>query len=368
MDSHFNGYKARYELLNKYMIPICSSQIVHNMNIFINLDDLYHVMHNPLINTEFQVCGKDAPKQLIANVFNLIAHYRYWAVKNHYNCKVYCIYTSTIRSFKNNVYISQYRNKFKKINAIENAGCYFVNNAIELANPMIGIISKYIPDVYIIDSKYLEPSMIPIFIQDEVNQADWNLLISRDSYDLQYSYRNKWSMISPKGEYSRVVNQTGIWDYVNYKEKIYTDDVVLNYPFDLYILARAIVGDSYRSIPRLKRIGWKTLFKYLDQIMEENPSASTTTLKIKLIEKVKGKSGLTNTDINNNLSVINVDLQKEAMMEIDKTLITSQLIDVPDYENLQELNRTQFLKYPLNLQFLCNTSNINPKYTSPFDV
>ena len=85
-----------------------------------------------------------------------------------------------------------------------------------------------------------------------------------------------------------------------------------------------------------------------------------------MIEKVKGKSGLTNEMINDNLNSINIDLQKEAMLEIDKTLITSQIIDVPDYDNLQELNRTQFMKYPLNLQFLCN-ENVANKPKSPFD-
>ena len=367
MDSHFNGYKARYDIMNKYMIPICNSQIVKSMNIFINLDDLFHTLHNPLINNEFQICGKDAPKQFISNVFNLIGHYRYWALKNHYDSKVFCIYTSTIRSFKNNIYIPEYRNKFKKINAIENAGCYFINNTLESSLPMLQIIAKYIPDVYMIDSKYLEPSMIPLFISDEINKMDWNILVSRDPYDLQYSYRNKWNMLIPKGDYSMVVNQTGIWEYVNRKEKVFKDDsLVLNYPYELYILAKSIVGDNYRSIPRLRRIGWKTLFKYLDQIMEENPSASPTTLKLKLIEKVKGKSGLTNEMINDNLNSINIDLQKEAMLEIDKTLITSQIIDVPDYDNLQELNRTQFMKYPLNLQFLCN-ENVANKPKSPFD-
>ena len=54
------------------------------------------------------------------------------------------------------------------------------------------------------------------------------------------------------------------------------------------------------------------------------------------------------------------------MLELDKTLIISQLNDVPDYDNLQELNRIQFMKYPLNIQFLCNTKTINSK-TSPFD-
>ena len=363
MDSHFNGYKAKYEILNKYMLPICNSQIVTSMNIFINLDDLFHIMHNPLINNEFQICGKDAPKQLVSNIFNLIAHYRYWAIKNHYRVKIFCIFTSTIRSFKNNIYIPNYREHFKKINAQENASCFFVNNAIQMALPILPIIAKYIPDIYIIDSKYLEPSMVPLFLSEEVSEMDWNILVSRDPYDLQYSYRNKWSLLSPKGDRSRVVNQHGIWNYVNYKERIFKDEVDLKYPYSLYILAKAAVGDKYRSIPRLRKIGWKTLFKYLDEVME-NQSIIDTSLKIKLIEKIKGKSMLTNEAINDNLNSINIDLQKSAMMEIDKTLITSQIIDVPDYDNLQELNRTQFIQYPLNLQFLCNMNRIKQ---TPFD-
>ena len=85
----------------------------------------------------------------------------------------------------------------------------------------------------------------------------------------------------------------------------------------------------------------------------------------KLVEKIKGKSSLSNNDINDNLNTINVELQLESMMELDKVLISGQLNDVPDYDNLQELNRIQFMKYPLNIQFLCNTKTINN--TSPFD-
>lgn len=367
MDSHFHGYKTKYETLNRYMLPICRSQIIKTMNIFINLDDFFHILHNPLINNEFQICGKDAAKQFISNVFNLLAHYRYWAIKNHYECKVFGIYTSSLRSFKNNVYLPEYRSHFKKISAMENASCYFINYTINEATPIFPIISKYIPDVYLIDSRYLEPSMIPLFISEEIFPADWNLYVSRDTYDLQYAYRNHWSLLTPKGDFSKVVNQFGVWDYVNLKERVFQEERSLNYPYELFILAKAVVGDKYRSIPRLRKIGWKTLFRFLDQVMEENPDASETTLKIKLIEKIKGRSSLKHEDINNNLNAINIELQHQALMEIDRVLIQSQLEDVPDYNNLSEMNRIQFIKYPLNLQFLCNRSeDIKPK--SPFDL
>ena len=150
------------------------------------------------------------------------------------------------------------------------------------------------------------------------------------------------------------------------KERVFKEEVDLKYPYELYILAKAVVGDRYRSIPRLRRIGWKTLFKMLDQVMEENPGAGNTTLKLKLIEKVKGKSSLTNEMINANLNAINIELQKDSMMKIDRTLVDDQIIDVPDYNNLQEMNRTKFMEYPINLQFLCNTKERTGPMT-PFD-
>lgn len=364
MDSHFNAYKVRYEQLNSFIQPIRLSQIVRNVNVFINLDDFFHNLHRPLINNEFQVCGRDAPKQFISNVFNLIGHYRYWCIKNGLGCKVYGIYTSTTRSFKNNIYIPDYRQRFKDINNEANAKYYFINDTIKTSLPIIPVIANYIPDIYLIDSKYLEPSIIPLYISTEVHPADWNILISRDSYDLQYAYRNKWTIISPKGDYSQAINQEGIWNYINFRENVYKNEIDLHYPYSLYIYAKAVVGDKYRSIPRLRKIGWKTIFKYMDTILEENPNSTDTTLQLKLIDLLKAKQ-VTDKALNDNLNTVSIDLQIENLIEIDKTSITIQLNDVPDYENLKQLNRTQFIQYPLNLQFLCNQMSDNKK--SPWD-
>jgi hypothetical protein len=334
------------------------------MNIFINLDDLFHNIHRPLVNNEFQVCGKDSPKQFISNVFNLLGHYRYWCIKNNFKCKVYGVYTSTMRSFKNNIYNVDYRKKFKDINSESNSQYYFINDTLKVSLPIITAISKFIPDVYIIDSKYLEPSIIPLYITKDNSFGDWNLLITRDPYDLQYAYRNKWSVISPKGEFSKVINQEGIWNYVNIRENVFKDEVDLHYPYSLYIFAKTVVGDKYRSIPRIRKIGWKTLFKYLDDIKGKYPNATDTTLQLKLIELLKGKQ-ITDSTLNDNLNTINIELQLDNLIEIDKTSINVQINDVPDYENLKELNRTQFMQYPLNLQFLCNQIT-DVKQKTPF--
>ena len=368
MDSLFHGYMIKYETLDRWMYPLSRSRMIKSLNIFINLDDLLHSFHNPVVNSVFQVSGQDAGIQLVSNVINLIAHYRYWAVKHNLSVKVFAIFTSSLRSFKNSVYIPKYRARFKMKNTIEYTSCYFVNMAIRAAIPVIQTIAKYTPNIYLVDSKYLEPSMVPIYIAEEVSKADWNVLISRDTYDLQYSFKNQWSMLSPKKDFVNIIDREGVWNYAAMRENVYKKEeygnIKLLYPFELFILAKSVVGDKWRSIPRLRKIGWKTIYKYLDQLIEENPDASITTLKFKFIEMLKGIN-VTNQDLYCNIYSLNVDTQKDSMLEIDRSLIYSQIIDIPDYDNLQEINRTRFMKYPLNLKFLCNNSNLFNE--NPFD-
>lgn len=371
MDVHFNSFKITYEILNKFMKPITESQYIKSLNIFINLDDFFHKLHQPTINNEFHLAGEDAPKQFISNIFNLIAHYRWWGVSNVKcsNVKIYAFYTASSKNFKNSIYIPDYRNHFIEINANSNASNYFVNHAIKSSYELIKVISNYIPNIYCIDTKYLEPSVLPLYIQNEINPADWNILISRDTYDLQYAYRDKWFVIPPKGENTYLVNQTGLWNYINTKERVNRMDD-LHYPYQLYLLSKAVVGDKYRSIPKLRRIGWKTLFKFLDQLMEKFPNSSESTLTNELIDILKGKQVL-DSQMRNNLYTTNIELQLETMISVDRAMIDSQIIDIRDYENLKTLNLkyNQFAKYPLNLKFLCDEFvSFNKNNKTPFDV
>lgn len=354
VDVYFNAYKIKYNRLNAFFKPIVTSQIVKNITIYVNIDDLFHNLHKPIVNNVFQVTGANAAIQLTSNVFNVLGHYRNWAIKEGLNPIVVGYYTSTMRSFKNNIHVINYRKRFKELNDDASGEYYFINQAIKSSYSNMQIISNYIPNVYIIDSKYLEPCIIPRYLSQEVFKSDWNILISRDSYDLQYAYKDKWSLIAPKGDNSMFINKKNMWNYLNIKEKIYKDPVELVYDPDLYILSKSIVGDTYRNIPRLRKIGWKTLFKYLDKMVEENHQSKIVS-KSALIELLKNKS-ISNDEINNNIYSIDVDTQVNAMMEIDKTSILSQIKDIPDDEGLKNVNNKYFTDFPLNLQFLRNQS------------
>ncbi len=366
MDIHFNSYKVKYMKMDQMMSPIIRSKNIKTANIFINLDDIFHKLHRPQVNTEFQLAGEHAGKQVISNIMNVIAHYRQWAVRKGWETRVIGYYTSAYRGgFKNKLYVSKYRKKFIDINNPVTADYYFINQGIHDADKLFKVISQYIDKVYIIDSRFLEPSIIPYFFSTEVFSADWNIVISRDTYDMQYAYMDTWSFIYPKGDNTRIVDKSNIWDTIASFEKVKTYSNTYS-PF-LYPATICVVGDKYRNIPRIKRVGWATLFKILDRVSEYSDDKTQTTIQLLLFEELVGKT-TTLEMIKNNLNAIDIPAQVKRMGEIDRADIHAQIIDVPDYENLMELNRLHFSKYPINLPFLTEQRSRSQSMRNPFGV
>lgn len=371
MDIHFNAYKVKFDTMNYFINIPKSSHKINTVTIYINLDNVFHNLHRPLTNNEFQVCGKGAPKQMIANVLNLFGHYKEWAVRNHMHCKIVGFFTTNRRQFKNKIYVAQYRKRYLDLFNPLNTEFYYINDTIVASEQLLKTICSYLMDVYIIDSKYIEPSVIPRYLSREVFKSDWNILISRDSFDYQYAFFDRWSVIIPKGDNSELLTSQSIWDYICRKEKIDFDTRLLPRDISLYILSTSIIGDKYRSIPRIKSIGWKTLFKYIDSVNCENGKVSVKILEEALVNKIntsrrKSKS-TSNTEIpldvlNNNIYAMNIDDQVLAMNSVDESGITSQILDIPDYENLTEINNIHFMDFPINLAFLTAQYNTNKSF------
>jgi len=270
------------------------------------------------------------------------------------------------------MYVAQYRKRYLDLFNNLNTEYFYINDTITASEQLLKTICSYVPDVYIIDSKYIEPSVIPLYLAKNQFKSDWNILISRDSYDHQYAFFDKWSLIIPKGDRSESLSSQSIWDYICKKEKIDYDPRMMPRDISLYILSSSIIGNRYRNIPRIKSIGWKTLFKYIDSVSCENGKVSTKVLEEALLNKInnsKRKSKTNNTEIpldtlNNNIYAMNVEDQILSMNTIDESGITSQLLDIPDYENLTEINNIHFMDYPINLAFLTSQYNLNQNLSS----
>ena len=263
------------------------------------------------------------------------------------------------------LFICHSRKHFCDLNHELNGEYYFVNQAIRESEKLFRIMSQYIDKVYIIDSRFLEPSVIPLWFSENVFRASWNIVVSRDLYDLQYSYMDTWSFIYPKGENTRMFDRSNMWEMIASVEKV--KEYSTNYDPSLFPLTFSVVGDPYRNIPRIKRVGWKTLFSILKRVSKYAEDRTKTTLQILLCQELVSKN-TSMESITNNLNAIDIEAQYARIGDIEKADLQSQIIDVPDYENLLELNQMYFSKYPINLPFLTEQKEFSNRAKNPFGI
>lgn len=340
-------------MLDQYFRAIKSGTPLRSINIFINLDDFFHKLHSPLINREFQIIGQRGPKQMVSNILNLMGHYRHYA-KSRLHCdvvNVYGVYTTYLRTFKNAMYLPEYRKKYKQENDEASENHYYINQILKESYGMMRGISEYIPGIYLIDSEYIEPSVIPHYLAEK-RKCDWNILITRDIYDLQYAALRRWIVISPKGENSSIISGSNMWDYIAKKERIKTEGH--HYPTFMLPSLMTIAGDTYRSIPRLRRLGWKSLYRMMDTLVEEYKDSSDMVKQEILEQVLRDRKRISADEYNSNMASIDIIRQTNMMMDMDKLAIDSQLVDRYDYNALHAANHQIFIQDPLRIDFLAN--------------
>lgn len=345
MERIFHAYKMRYHLLNHELTPLRASTKIKTVNIYINLDNFFHCMHSSTTNEEFQLYGEYSGRQLVANIINLIGHYKHWAIKEHLIPKIFTYYTSS-NTFKNSLIIGGYRNNALVENSLTNTKYFYINRTIKDAIPIIPVITKYLPNIYSIDSGYIEPSIIPYYLSNKY-KADLHLLVSRDDYDLQYSYMTNWVLLRPNGDNSKIITKGTLWKYIQNKEKI-------SYSFYFnpgsYLWAKAVLGDKYRCIPKLTRISWKTLLQYLKKY-DTNTSEIFEVQQNYFVNFINDKK-IEDTEFNNNLYCSSVKMQVEALLTADQIIIDQQLEDLIDLPGLYTVCNNIFKETPINMQFI----------------
>ena len=376
MDVHFNARKVKFEDLNGMVQVIGRSQSIKTVNLFLNIDDMLHSLHRPQTELEIEVSGGNVAQvilQLTSNILNLAAHYREWALRHGWYPYTFLVYSSAFNGpFENGMYLKEYRKYFIEINSPFNQKFGVLNQAIPESLSMVTSICKYIPDVYAIDSTFQEPSMLPYVISDKFSKRDWNFIITRDRYDFQYVNYPKWSIIYPDyAEESILVTPANLWKAIAHKEKV-PEKYLGDYPITAFPIALAIVGNSYRSLPRMRGCGWKTFYSIMSEAEVQKFDTASAAFEDMILASLKKR--FTNRSVGTLIDTVNanldcIDIVKQAARSggITETFVSTMLEDVPDYENLVALDRAHFNQFHINIPFLTRTNpSVRNKYQFNF--
>lgn len=358
MDAYFNARKVKFEVLHKLIGPIARTHQIHTVNVFINLDDILHKLHKPQIVSQLTVSNSNTILRLTSNIINQAAHYREYMMREGWKPVVYLYYTSSTKGpFRNTVYRDTYRDHFKNINSETNQNYMHLNMAIPGALSLTKSIVQYIEGIYLIDTSFIEPSVAPMIL-NSIRPADFNFIVTRDEYEYQYVIYPDWAIIYADSdeEKSAVITSSNIWNFIATKEKIKKDKFSLNYQASLYPFALSIIGNKYRGIPKIRKCGWVTVLSVIDALSKEPSGISMVTLREKTVDRLRGKHLVTLDDINANMACTDIQTQFNRLhINSNHALnadIETQMIDIPDYENLITVDRVYFRDCHLNIPFL----------------
>lgn len=342
IDIIFNLFKVKYIKLDK-IINDTVGNIDFNkpFNIFINLEPIIKKLSSSNVEEYLRVKTDERVKELISNIINLASHYRLFFTKNKVYSKVYFYYGYPFKSKHklltvNPNYRLYYENKYNT-----NPNYFVLKDVIKTSIPLTKIILDYIEGVYFLTSNELEPSLIPTIIDSE--NACNNFIITNDRYDFQHTLNGTNYIIVPKQDDSFVVTKNNLISTLKRLEKVETEELCEAefYPFIL-----SIIGDKYRSIDKLKRVGVSSIISLINKAKEKQ-LIGNSSYSIDILLKIIKQEHRDN--ILNNFVCSCLNYQYNLVNKNDKMEIHNQIVDKFDDTQLKLLNEQNFLDTPIQL-------------------
>jgi hypothetical protein len=321
------------------------------VNLFINLEPILKRLVSSNIDEYLKVKTNEKSFEMISNIINLAAHYRLFFAKNkiYSNIYMYIGYPFKVEYKNRNInpnYRDYYEHKYTK-----DPKTTILTNTLNNVLPFVKIILEYVEGVYLIESDTLESSTVPNLIMREFPTNNVNFILSTDRYDYQYAVKGAY-IIRPKLQDSYLVSKTNLMNMIKLEDKI-VNDIEVGTNFFPFILS--LLGDKYRNIEKIKRIGLGNLLKLINKAIDENligKDVSNINLLSKIVKEEYRALLLTNyycTDIDTQLQMMNVR---------DVYNVTKQIIDKFDNVALKKINNDYFKHYPIYLIELTEANNL----------
>lgn len=351
IDMIFNSFKIKYALMDQF---IEENELKFNnkrpVNIFINFDCIMKSLANKEIN-DFSTSNdsKKLALRVIGNIINLASHYRHYFYKRRIYTRIIIFSTFPVErhEYKNRVFNPHYKKNFddKIVNINTPATRIIINQAI----PMLKIIFDYIEDVHFITTDNLESSIIPlVYLRDIQKETESdNIIITKDKFDYQYVAKD-FILFRPKLADSYCITRDNLIqtliDENDLKCKETVDASFINF-------INSVVGDGYRNVPKLKRVGISTLLKFINKGIKENIISPRDNSIYLLSELVKPEF---RRELMNNYRILDLDGQYMTVTISDKYNIKTQCDNKFDNNSLKELVNNYFTDFPVYIDELVN--------------
>lgn len=345
----FNIMKIKYQLYDQSFDELNVISPTDSINVFINFESVLSYLSN-IRDLDKKIMTEDEfPVIIISDILNLAAHYRRFFRGNNLDTKVFLYMTDlTSDSFKeqkiNEDYRSYYLTKFNSNPRFSSLTEYLLNEILPEASAII----EFIPNVYLIKTKNMDASVVPLTIS-KMYPSSKNVIVTGDIFDTQYHFYPKFAVHYIRK--SPLYSSTS-WTLKGYLKEIFKKEpdqeteVNLLSNLSFYNTMLSVIGDRTRSVDPIKRVGVITVIKYLRSGIQSNIIRPDTE-SIELIKACFPED--MREELEQNFRQFSIKEKDESMSESERFVIKEQIIDRFDNNSLLKLNATKFYHHQLML-------------------
>lgn len=346
MQAMLNSKKVKYVIMEQLVkrLPTNTEEI----NVFINVDSLLRGFYNPKIYEAANSLSDEDKHLLSSELINIVAHYRhfFWSRYRipsnfflYYSDKEASYPTKLNPDYKHDFYSKRlyFKPEFNALNKM-------IYKNLELAT----ILSEYLPNIYIINTGTLEPSVLPYHIinKNQKVQNLLNLVITNELSDYQLTNLNNTFILDLKSDDSKIITREEIIPSLLKRTKMSNTELDSNF-FNAIL---AISGNKKQNILGIPGYGPAKTVKLIEKLIKDGSiSNNEESGKLNITaDKYFNDSDLEEIIIKNYNAISLANLYKNISPK-ETYAIKSAIKNKSDNMSLMEINNQYYTRYPLML-------------------
>ena len=344
IDPIFNMFKTKFSVMDNLGLL---NKNADRIDIYINLESIFKVLMSPRVNNYLMTTTNNNNTfklNLMSNIVNLAQHYRLYATKYHKDSRVFLYWNYPKSEYRNSEYISGYREYYNH-KMYKNEGCEYISrNLSECLNFMTKLFG-YINQVYLIDGKTIDSSVIPYLVEsgiycDRENENVQKIIISNTKYDFQYVCYG-FTLLETNKDDSCIITEDNVISVLKSRMGIKTEMTI---PNNLIPFTISLLGDRYRNIPKLSGVGLGTIIKMVNTALD-NVLITDQTRDVDMLSKIIAEK-YRDQFIKNYLCTY-IPKQYDDLSPLEVREIEKQIVDKFDDNALAYINEKYFRQFPL---------------------
>jgi hypothetical protein len=347
-ESIINSKKIRYELLNQLFDKIPKGK--DTVTMYIDLYSILNQLYNPNVLESITHLDYEAKIILTSHIINMAAHYRrYFATRKGMYTNIIFYYSHTESHNEKEVY-PDYRKEYYAKRFGLNSDFIQLNKVLKEVFNLCEMISDYLPHVYFVNTKQVNPILAPYYFQKYALDCELPVVYSNDKVQmLNCIYSNDELFMS--ASYSNVTLYT-----INELMEVYTkkeDYNDLNPTLLPYIMSLA--GEKKYNIEGMPKFGpvssAKKFKKWIQDGNISNINYKISSMFLDDIERIEEMNSKMFTTIAQNIELFHLPTMFNKLRESD-IVECFRVKDLVSINSLIELDNEYFSKYPLMLEEL----------------